>query len=252
MEIRDPATEEALDTVPAGTPQDVERAVAAAKAAFSTWRQVTAVERAHMLHEAAAKMREHFDELARLLTLEEGKPLPENEEEIDWSLNTLDYYADYLSATTGSVKKLEDMLNDSERLYILQKLINLRQGKGTRASDRIPLRAMAPAFLNEYESRSQYYDEWLGKQSGIEDVPQTMEQKHSLLVSKRTQAFEQLCDIVYEKKGFNSQAVPKRETVEKFGLMDEQANKLLDEFRVGLISYHSLIINTLSILIYGS
>jgi acyl-CoA reductase-like NAD-dependent aldehyde dehydrogenase len=94
MEISDPATEEVLDTVPAGTPQDVERAVAAAKAAFPAWRRVTAVERANMLHEAAAKVRAHFDELARLLTLEEGKPLPENEEEIDWSLSTLDYYAE--------------------------------------------------------------------------------------------------------------------------------------------------------------
>jgi acyl-CoA reductase-like NAD-dependent aldehyde dehydrogenase len=94
IEVTDPATEEVLDAVPAGTPGDVERAVAAAKAAFPAWWGITAVERAQLLHEAAAKMREHFGELTRLLTLEEGKPLPENEEEIDWSLNTLDYYAE--------------------------------------------------------------------------------------------------------------------------------------------------------------
>jgi acyl-CoA reductase-like NAD-dependent aldehyde dehydrogenase len=94
IEVTDPATEEVLDVVPAGTPQDVNRAVAAAQDAFPGWRATTAVERAHMLHEAAAKMRQHFDELVRLLTLEEGKPIPENEEEIDWSLNTLDYYAE--------------------------------------------------------------------------------------------------------------------------------------------------------------
>jgi betaine-aldehyde dehydrogenase len=94
IEVTDPATEEVLDVVPAGTPEDVERAVAAAKAAFPAWRQTTAVERAQLLHEAAAKMRDHFDELVRLLTLEEGKPVPENEEEMDWSLNTLDYYAE--------------------------------------------------------------------------------------------------------------------------------------------------------------
>jgi len=94
MEVVDPATEEVLDTVPAGAPEDVERAVGAAKAAFPVWRETTAVERANMLHEAAAKMRQHFDDLARQLTLEEGKPLPENEEELDWSLNTLDYYAE--------------------------------------------------------------------------------------------------------------------------------------------------------------
>ena len=94
IEVTDPATEAVLDTVPAGTPEDVERAVAAAKAAFPAWRATTAVERAQMMHQVAAKMRDNFDELVRMLTLEEGKPVPENEEEIDWSLNTLDYYAE--------------------------------------------------------------------------------------------------------------------------------------------------------------
>ncbi len=94
IEVVNPATEEPLDTVPAATPAEMQQAVAAAKEAFASWRQVTAVERANLLHEAAAKMRANFDDLARLLTLEEGKPLPENEEELDWSLNTVDYYAE--------------------------------------------------------------------------------------------------------------------------------------------------------------
>jgi aldehyde dehydrogenase (NAD+) len=38
IEVTDPATEEVLDTVSAGTPEDVEQAVAAAKAAFPAWR----------------------------------------------------------------------------------------------------------------------------------------------------------------------------------------------------------------------
>jgi hypothetical protein len=45
-------------------------------------------------------------------------------------------------------------------------------------------------------------------------------------------AYQKLCDIVYEEKGFTSQAIPKRETVSKFGLMDEQASQLLEEFGV--------------------
>ena len=103
IEVTNPATEGVLDTVPAGTPADLERGVAAAREAFPTWRKVTAVERANLMHEAAAKMRGHFDELARLLTLEEGKPLPENEEELDWSLNTVDYYAELGRHLRGQV-----------------------------------------------------------------------------------------------------------------------------------------------------
>ncbi|MBU0702487.1 MAG: aldehyde dehydrogenase family protein [Chloroflexi bacterium] len=109
IQVTDPATEEVLDVVPAGTPEDVGLAVAAAKNAFPSWRLVTAVERAQMLHQAAAKMRTHFDELARLLTLEEGKPLPENEEEIDWSLNTLDYYAELGRHIRGRVLPSPDV-----------------------------------------------------------------------------------------------------------------------------------------------
>jgi len=148
------------------------------------------------------------------------------------NLPTLAYYVQYLNATTGSSKKLEDVLDDSERLYILQKLINLRQGKGTRADDQIPLRAMGPAYFNEYEARAEYYDEWLQEQLGDGDIPASPEQRHKAIVGKRIEAYQQLCDIVYEKKGFTSDGIPKRETVEKFALMDEQARQLLDQFGV--------------------
>lgn len=46
-----------------------------------------------MLREAARKLRAQFDQVAELLTLEEGKAIPENEEEVEWTIGTLDYYA---------------------------------------------------------------------------------------------------------------------------------------------------------------
>lgn len=145
---------------------------------------------------------------------------------------TLDYYVQYLNATTGSNKTLNDVLEDSERLAVLQKLINLRQGRGTRASDQIPLRAMGPAYFNEYESRADYYEEWLTEQLGAEYVPASPEERHELLIEKRKEAFQTLCDVVYKSKGFTPDAIPMRETVNKFGLLDEQADKLLAEFDV--------------------
>jgi aldehyde:ferredoxin oxidoreductase len=91
---------------------------------------------------------------------------------------------------------------------------------------------MGPAYFNEYESRAEYYDEWLKKQLGDGNIPASLEERHKLLMEKRMQAYQKLCDIVYEEKGFTSEGIPKRETVSKFGLLDEQARQLLDQFSV--------------------
>jgi aldehyde:ferredoxin oxidoreductase len=167
--------------------------------------------------------------LCKLHWIDVRNPEAANTDEPAKNLPTLAHYVNYLNATTGSHKTLQDILDDSERLYILQKLINLRQGKGRRASDQIPLRAMSPAFFNEYQSRAEYYDEWLRKNLGDNEVPVSPEERHKLLIEKRVEAYQHLCDIVYEKKGFTAEGIPKRETVEKFAIMDEQARQLLDE-----------------------
>lgn len=101
--VVDPATEEVLDTVPRGGPGEVEAAVAAARRAFASWRKAPAAARAEMLHEIARRIRDHREELIRLLTLEEGKPRPENEEEILWSAATFDYYAELARHERGRV-----------------------------------------------------------------------------------------------------------------------------------------------------
>jgi len=168
--------------------------------------------------------------LCKLPWIDVRNPEAASTNEPSRNLPTLAYYVDYFNATTGSNKTLQDILDDSERLYILQKLINLRHGKGTRISDQIPLRAMGPVYFNEYESRAEYYDGWLREQLSDSEVPAIPEKKHELLVQKRIEAYQQLCDIVYEEKGFSSDGIPKRETVEKFGLMDEQAGQLLQGF----------------------
>ncbi len=101
VEILNPATEEVLDTVPAGTPADADKAVNAARIAYKNWRWIPGLERAELMHEAARKIRENYDEIARLMTLEEGKPLPENEEEVEWVIGTLDYYAEMARTYRG-------------------------------------------------------------------------------------------------------------------------------------------------------
>ncbi|RME50387.1 MAG: aldehyde dehydrogenase [Caldilineae bacterium] len=101
--VINPATEEVLGDVPRGTPADVSEAVAAAQAAFPRWKRTPANERAAALHAVANKIRAHHEELVRLLTQEEGKPIPENEEELWWVEETFDYYAELARHQRGRV-----------------------------------------------------------------------------------------------------------------------------------------------------
>lgn len=103
LEVFNPATAEVIDAVPNGTVEDALKAIESAKTAFHEWRWVTALERARMLQQAADKLRHHFAEVVELLTLEEGKAISENEEETEWVIGTLEYYAGLIRHYRGRV-----------------------------------------------------------------------------------------------------------------------------------------------------
>ena len=94
FEVINPATEEVITTVPRANGEDVERAVAAANAAFKPWRKMGSLERKEMIHEIARKIRDRGEKLARLITLEGGKPLVENRDEVEWVASCFEYYAE--------------------------------------------------------------------------------------------------------------------------------------------------------------
>lgn len=103
IEIENPATEEVIAEVPDASDADIDRAVAAARAAQREWRRVDALERANLLHRCAERLEEHADELAVLLTLEGGKTLKENRDEIDWSATAFRHLAEVSRASLGRV-----------------------------------------------------------------------------------------------------------------------------------------------------
>ncbi|MGD8623988.1 MAG: aldehyde dehydrogenase family protein [Anaerolineae bacterium] len=103
IEVLNPYTEEGIGGVAAATPADVDRAVEAAGQAFGQWRWIPAVERAGLLHEVARKLRENEEAIARQLTLEGGKPLVENLDEVDWTAACFDYYAEIGRHSRGRV-----------------------------------------------------------------------------------------------------------------------------------------------------
>jgi succinate-semialdehyde dehydrogenase/glutarate-semialdehyde dehydrogenase len=78
-----PATGEAIGEVPQGSRQDAQLAIAAANRSASTWSRTTAFERAALMHRIADEVERRRDRLAHTLTLDQGKPLHESDDEVD-------------------------------------------------------------------------------------------------------------------------------------------------------------------------
>jgi acyl-CoA reductase-like NAD-dependent aldehyde dehydrogenase len=94
LDVENPYTQETIASVQLPSDEQVDGAVAAAREAARDWGNMPAVERAELLHEVATRLRDRTDELARLMTLEGGKPLIENSDEVGWTAAAFDYYAE--------------------------------------------------------------------------------------------------------------------------------------------------------------
>ena len=99
--IMNPATGELIDQVSKGTEDDVGIAVEAASSAFSGWTSTSPQQRAGILYKAAGIVRQRKDELAVLLTREQGKPFAESKNEIEGFANVLEYYCGLASSFHG-------------------------------------------------------------------------------------------------------------------------------------------------------
>jgi acyl-CoA reductase-like NAD-dependent aldehyde dehydrogenase len=101
FDIINPATGELIDRVPEGTEDDAAIAVEAASSAFSGWASTSPQQRAGILYRAAGIVRQRKNELAVLLTQEQGKPLAEAKNEIEGFANVLEYYCGLASSFHG-------------------------------------------------------------------------------------------------------------------------------------------------------
>ena len=92
--IYNPANQEAVAEVAVGSRQDARLALQAAERAFLLWSKTSSQKRGEILHEAAGRVRDSSERIARLLTLEQGKPLKYARTEVLSSADVLDYYAE--------------------------------------------------------------------------------------------------------------------------------------------------------------
>ena len=103
IDVLDPATEEVIGTVAHAGTEDLDRALAAAERGFRTWRKTSSFERSKVMRKAADLLRSRADEIARLMTLEQGKPLAEARMETMGAADTIDWFAEEARRTYGWV-----------------------------------------------------------------------------------------------------------------------------------------------------
>ena len=103
LEVENPFSEEILATVREPSEEQLDAAIAAARESSTGWALTPAPDRGELLHEVAARLRARTDELAEVMTLEGGKPLVENSDEVGWTAACFDYYAEIGRDSAGRV-----------------------------------------------------------------------------------------------------------------------------------------------------
>lgn len=103
LAVHNPATGALVGTVPHATAAQAEQAIAAAQRAFERWREQTAESRARVLRRWFELMLEHQEDLALLMTSEQGKPLAEARGEIAYAASYIEWFAEEARRVYGDV-----------------------------------------------------------------------------------------------------------------------------------------------------
>ena len=101
IEVTDPATQQVLALAPKATHAEIEAAVASAKAAFLTWREVPVPERARLMLRYQHLLKEHHDELAEILAQETGKTFADAKGDVWRGIEVAEHAANVTSLMMG-------------------------------------------------------------------------------------------------------------------------------------------------------
>ncbi|MDF3935911.1 NADP-dependent succinate-semialdehyde dehydrogenase [Pseudomonas citronellolis] len=103
LKVNNPATNEIIGSVPKMGAAETRRAIEAADRALPAWRALTAKDRANRLRRWFELMIENQDDLARLMTIEQGKPLAEAKGEIAYAASFLEWFAEEAKRVYGDM-----------------------------------------------------------------------------------------------------------------------------------------------------
>ncbi|HSV81394.1 MAG TPA: aldehyde dehydrogenase [Ramlibacter sp.] len=125
LEVLNPATNETLGHVPDSDRAEVDAAIAAARVAQPEWERLPAIQRATFLRKISAKVRQHKDRLAELITREQGKVLGLAQVEVDFTADYIDYMAEWARRIEGEVITSD---RPNETILLLRKPVGVVAG----------------------------------------------------------------------------------------------------------------------------
>jgi succinate-semialdehyde dehydrogenase/glutarate-semialdehyde dehydrogenase len=120
--VHDPATGQHLADVPNLRPAEVEAAVGAAERAWPEWRSRTANDRATVLMKWFQLMHQHAEDLARIMTAEQGKPLAEAKGEVVYGASFVEWFAEEARRVYGETIPSTDA---TKRLLVIRQPIGV-------------------------------------------------------------------------------------------------------------------------------
>ena len=122
FDVLDPATGLKLADVANLGPADAEQAIAAANAAWNGWKTKTAKERSIILRKWYDLLMAHQDDLGRIMTAEQGKPLPEAKGEVAYGASFVEWFAEEAKRVNGETLPQFD---NNRRLMVLKQPIGV-------------------------------------------------------------------------------------------------------------------------------
>ncbi len=103
MTVKNPANDDEIGTIPRASGKEVAAAIEAAHEAFPKWADLTAYERSKILRKWWELILVNKENLAQIMTLESGKPVPESRAEIDYAASFVEFFAEEIKRPMGEI-----------------------------------------------------------------------------------------------------------------------------------------------------
>lgn len=122
LKVNNPATGELIQEVKIHSEEEINQALKNGHDSFKRWRKVNAHERSRLLQKWSQLVQEHKEEIAKIMTLENGKPLKESFGEVDYATSYIDWYAEEAKRIYGRTIPAS---TESKRIIVSRQPIGL-------------------------------------------------------------------------------------------------------------------------------